>query len=344
MCGALFWVAKKLWTLIGTILSLSDIGTDIAFIISLFSNCHYKYATASILILFKAFVICWLRGYKGQRDCCWFFHQLKLTWKAFWHGYDSLTENQIRFLGSIYVITCMLESLPEIGLAFYIMNHHGLDKPVFSNIDGDLQFLSLGLSLLFISDGVFQRHAWVKYKTGTGYPSRTEFWKAALWNFIPLYSFLVAQFIIMGHYELLFVYLFCLLGPQLALFLVLNQCCKLKGLDGYSMNRFLFVNTLIIAILHTIQLYVIGFEDNKNLHVRSFNSCLGTEPTTKLNYVFDNAYFFLFTIWSLVVVGLIHMITEAIFPPKNGFVNFWNFMFQKLHLNLSNSDMELQPI
>ena len=110
------------------------------------------------------------------------------------------------------------------------------------------------------------------------------------------------------------------------------------------MNRFLFVNTLIIAILHTIQLYVIGFEDNKNLHVRSFNSCLGTEPTTKLNYVFDNAYVFLFTIWSLVVVGLIHMITEAIFPPKNGFVNFWNFMFQKLHLNLSNSDMELQPI
>ena len=343
MCGRILWIIQKIWSIFQSLKSLSDKVTDVTLLIELILNCHLKYAIASSLILLMPPTFCWLRGYQGQRDCFWFVHQIKLNWKIFWHGQESVTENQVRFLGSINVITSMLESLPEIGLAFYIMNHHGLDDPVFSNTKGDLQYVSLTLSVLCIWDSVIRRHAWVKYKTGRGCPTTSDIVKAALWNTVPLLSFLVALFIIMAHYELLFIYL-VLLGLQMGLFLVLNQWSDFKWLDGYSMNRFMFVNTLFIAVIFTIQLFAFQVEENPNLRMKSFNNCLGTVATGKLNYVFSNQVEFFAAIWFLVFVNLIHLFMEAIFPPKNGFVNFWNFMFQKLHLNLSNSDFKLQPV
>lgn len=40
----------------------------------------------------------------------------------------------------------------------------------------------------------------------------------------------------------------------------------------------------------------------------------------------------LITVWIMVFLGMIHTIVECFYPPKEGFVNFWTFMFSKLNI------------
>ena len=103
--------------------------------------------------------------------------------------------------------------------------------------------------------------------------------------------------------------------------------------DFYSINRFLITNTLIIAIFHTIQIFVIGIDGDAALLERPFNNCLNAVGLEEnLNTVFTHSTEFLISIWFLVVIGFIHVIVEGFYPPRYEDVNFWTFMFSKLYL------------
>ena len=41
----------------------------------------------------------------------------------------------------VHLIESIFESFLQLGLSFYILNHHGLDEPKFTNIPGEF-FLS----------------------------------------------------------------------------------------------------------------------------------------------------------------------------------------------------------
>ena len=77
MLDSILWLGKKIWIIAGVLLYFFDIGSDITLIVKLFMNCHYKYAIASILIIALAFVITWLKGYKGRRDILFIKHYLR---------------------------------------------------------------------------------------------------------------------------------------------------------------------------------------------------------------------------------------------------------------------------
>ena len=333
MCDSIVWLAKKIWIIVGVLLYFFDIGSDFSLMVKLFMNCHYMYAIASILIISLAFVITWLKGYKGQRDILFMKHYLYFKWITLRYGDYAIDDYQKRFLDRVKVYEAMLESLPQIGLSFYIMNHHGLDEPAITNIKGDIQIFSLVGSIVSVSGSFFNRHAWMKFKKDDGTPEILDIVKAALQNFIPLNCFLVAFFIITGSYQLFFGYI-GLLMTQMILVFAMNLCsCKL--FDFYSINRFLITNTLIIAIFHTIQIFAIGIDGNEALLERPFNNCLNATSMSgledNLNTVFTHSTEFLLSIWILVVIGFIHVIIECFCPPRYKNVNFWTFMFSKLY-------------
>ena len=333
MCDSIVWLAKKIWIIVGVLLYFFDIGSDFSLMVKLFMNCHYMYAVASILIISLAFVITWLKGYKGQRDILFMKHYLYFKWSTLRYGDGAIDDYEKRFLDRVKVYEAMLESLPQIGLSFYIMNHHGLDEPAVTNIKGDIQIFSLVGSIVSVSGSFFNRHAWMEFKRGDGAPEILDIVKAALQNFIPLNRFLVAFFIITGSYKLFFGYI-GLLMTQMILVFAMNLCsCKL--FDFYSINRFLITNTLIIAIFHTIQIFAIGIDGNEALLERPFNNCLNTtsmfDLEENLNTVFTYSTEFLIAIWILVVIGFLHVIIECFCPPRYENINFWTFMFSKLY-------------
>ena len=142
--------------------------------------------------------------------------------------------------------------------------------------------------------------------------------ESALRNFIPLACFLIAYFIIMATYEMLFVYIVILL-TQMVLVLAMDLRYNYQTLNFYSMNRFLVTNTFIIALLYTIKLHAIGTERNDNLLVRPFDGCDNTllsDVPQYFNIVFSHSTQFLVTIWIMVFLGLVHTILECIYPPK----------------------------
>ena len=163
MLDSILWLGKKIWIIAGVLLYFFDIGSDITLIVKLFMNCHYKYAIASILIILLAFVLTWLKGYKGQRNIFFLKHYLYLKWIILRYGNDAIDDYHKRFMDRVKVYEAMLESLPQIGLSFYIMNRHGLDEPVVTNIKGDIQIFSLVGSIVSISGSFFIRHAWMQF-------------------------------------------------------------------------------------------------------------------------------------------------------------------------------------
>ena len=335
MCNSIVWLGKKIWLILGVLLYFFDIGSDFTLMVKLFMNCHYMYAVASIFTISLAFVITWLKGYKGQRDILFLKHYLYFKWIILRYGDDAIDDYQKRFLDRTKMQEAMLESLPQIGLSFYIMNHHGLDEPAMTNIKGDIQIFSLVGSIASISASFISRHAWMPFrgKDGCRCPEVKDIIKSALRNFIPLECFLVALFIITGSYELFFGYM-GLLMIQMTLVFAMNLCsCKL--FDFYTINRFLVTNTLIIGIIHTIQIFAIGIDGDEALLERPFNNCLNATSMSdleeNLNIVFTYSTEFLITIWILVVIGFIHVIIECFCPPRYENVNFWTFMFSKLY-------------
>ena len=104
-----------------------------------------------------------------------------------------------------------------------------------------------------------------------------------------------------------------------------------------SMSRYLATNTIMMAILHTIQVYGLGFE-HESLFVNSFNICenatvvngtnfIDIENATVINgigdangelyYVSENPAFFIGVIWSAVGVALFHLIIEGNFATRD---------------------------
>ena len=97
-------------------------------------------------------------------------------WRIFRHGEEAINDYQKRVMDRIKIFEAMLESLPQIGLSFYIMNHHGLDDPLVINMRGDIQVFSLMASILSIFVSFFLNHAWRKFKPGEGVPMRKDNW------------------------------------------------------------------------------------------------------------------------------------------------------------------------
>ena len=105
-----------------------------------------------------------------------------------------------------------------------------------------------------------------------------------------------------------------------------------------SMSRYLAINTLIMASLHTFQVY--GLEDDESLLVNSFNICENTTATGnngEVNYINSHKTLFIGIIWSAVFVALIHLIIEAKYATRKEQVFFGTFILTQNKIHLSGT-------
>ena len=249
------FIGGKTLILFGTLLYFFDIGSDIASTQRLFKNCHVNYGIASICTMiiaslftlhYPAFFISNRIDGPSLKDHFGFLKKyVTLNWIEFWHGDDSLEENEKIYIHCIKCFETMLESLPQIGLTFYVIHHHGLDEPVFTNYPGDVQICSLMFSILSITINLATRHAWHKLKRK---PTKMELLYETFWNLLPIGSFMTAYclFMITSKY-LLISYLVLGPGPFILLVIFRNsltiylkkQQRKEINLDERRKNTFL---------------------------------------------------------------------------------------------------------
>ena len=347
----LFWIGTKLLIIVGTLLYLFDIGSDISFSVQLFLNCHVNYGAAAITIiviayLFSSFFPCVSANI--EENCClascgFLLNYFRLNW-------GDLTGNELNNDEKVYVhcvkfIESIVESLPQIGLSFYIIHHHGwFDAALPDSLafEGDIQKLSLIGSILSITISMATRRAWWKMRGEA--PEKMDIFVAFLWNFVPMTCFLVAYYIIMADSKWILIVYSCMSPIACVAFLInlfflyfTSKTLAKKLYDWmfnsrFSINKFLLANTFIMASLHTIQIYAIGLED-PSLKVKPFNACNATdipnsgynatyvedtalEDHDQLNFVHMHPDEFVIIIWSAVVVALVHILFEMKFSTK----------------------------
>ena len=238
---------------------------------------------------------------------------------------------------NLVMVEAILESVPQIGLSFYIIHHHGWFDPVFPeflSFEGDLQKLSLMGSILSINISMATRRAWWKLKGKP--PKKMDIFYAYLWNFVPMNCFLIAYYIIMADSKWILMVYACISPIACVAYLIMLYCLKYfketlsKKLTDwmessrFSINKFLLTNTFIMACLHTIQIYAIGLED-PDLLLKPFNLCtyeatkVDKSPLEgKLNTVhkYENQNEFVLITWGAVVLTLVHILLENWFPTK----------------------------
>ena len=222
----LFWIGTKLLIVFGTLSFLADVGTDVSFSVQLFSNCHVKTGIASLCFILISTYLSMIipsltakkpeeRGFDPDPGCL--LKYLILNWKEF-KG-DELDVSDKKYMHSVKFIETINESVPQIGISFYIIHHYKLSEPVFKfdnfGIAGDLQFLSLVASFVSINISMATRRAW--WKMDGKPPSYTEIFKCFLWNFFPISCFLIAYCIIMADSSLILIIFVCITAVSSAL-------------------------------------------------------------------------------------------------------------------------------
>ena len=339
----------------GTFVYFFDVGSDISFSVQLFLNCHVGYGMASIIImvvtvvfssLFPAVSAYLIRDSTYEKPngyletCGYFLNYFRLNFKEFFGNEHTKAEKM--YIHGVKFVESIIESVPQIGLSFYIIHHHGWDKPIFSDFEGDLQKLSLVGSIFSITISMATRRAWWK-KRGEA-PEKIDIFIAFLWNFVPMTCFLVAYYIVMANSKWILIVYSCISPIACVAFLIMYFClgCSSDTLkekfknwmnnSRVSINKFLLANTFIMACLHTIQIYAIGLED-PNLRVKPFNACNSTdvddsgynatdvedsasEDLDQLNFVHMHPDEFVIVIWSTVAVALVHILFEEKFSTK----------------------------
>ena len=200
----LLWIGTKMLIVLGTFSFLVDVGTDVSFSVQLFSNCHVKTGIASICVILVAIIFSMMFPTlyaRNKEESCWLqcagyvVKFLHLSWKEFIGNDLGVEENM--YLHSVKFIESIFESVPQIGISFYIIHHYGFDDPVFTkSYRGDLQMLSLFASIVSINISMATRRAWWKMLGKP--PSKWEIFKCFLRNLPPISCFLVAYCIIMA--------------------------------------------------------------------------------------------------------------------------------------------------
>ena len=363
MLENLVLVAKKGLVVLGAILYFYDFGSDTAFIVQLFSNCHVNYGIVSSCLILSSIGVSMFFPYavktfkEGKRpcDCASNFNvaeslgypltYLKLIFKELMYGDSSLTESEKHYTHTVKFFESIVESIPQIGLSFYIIHHHGWDKPVFTEYSGDLQIFCLFGSIMSVTFNMAMRRAWW---TVGNFPPKEEIFKAMLWNFVPIGCFITTYSIFMANpgkiiltYLIVLVLAIIIFAIGLSIFMIGKPDKHLGGpyvmvrRSNFSMNRFLFANILAMTMLHTIQLHGIGLEDQESLKMKPFDICHYNSTTTngKINTIHSNSSIFILMLWSIVIVALLHLIVESKMAHRRTFV-FWMFFL----INTFNED------
>ena len=226
----LFWIGTKFLLVFGTVSFLVDVGTDVSFSVQLFNNCHVKTGIASLCVILVAMLLSMFLpmetanlapadpdSYPGWDEMCvrvsdvclqcsgYLIKYLQLNWQEFIG--NELDDDEKVYVHSVKFLETIWESVPQIGLSFYIIHHYGFDEPVFTKYKGDLQMLSLVASFVSINVSMATRRAWWKMLGKP--PSYSEIFKCALWNFIPITCFLTAYCIVMADSSLILVIYTC---------------------------------------------------------------------------------------------------------------------------------------
>ena len=334
--GKVLWIGTKLLIIVGTFMYFFDVGSDISFSVQLFNNCHVGYGAAAISIIVVAVIFSMVFPYVSSQveenwgENCrsgmlgYLLTYLKLNWRELTN--DDLDDEEKIYVHSVKFFESIIESVPQIGLSFYIIHHHGWDKSVLSDVEGDLQKLSLVSSIFSITISMATRRAWWK-KRGKA-PEKMDILVAFLWNFVPMTCFLVAYYIIMADSKWILIIYSCISPIACVAFLIMYFCfcfcfpCLEDWIikSRFSINKFLLANTFIMACLHTIQIYAIGLED-PSLEVKPFNSCNSTDVENtasedQLNFIHMHPEVFVTIIWIVVILALAHILIEMKFSTK----------------------------
>ena len=341
----IFWIGSKILIVFGALSYLFDIGSDVLFSIQLYISCHVSTGTASICIFLASISFSIFFASNSAWYDFWYLPKfLKLFFKELTGA--KLNDEEKKFIHSVKFIECLIESVPQIGISFYMIHHYELDDAVLL-FDGDLQMLTLTASILSINLSLATRRAW--WRTEGKAPSRMDIFKGFLWNVLPVSCFLIAYFIIMADSSLILIVYSCVSPIPYVIFLIIwmglfhvnnNLFFKLtdwtKITTMMSMNLFLLLTTFIMACLHTVQIYAIGSEGQESLLVKPFNTCLTANDTTldqtlkdqeeKLNMVHSNQALYIIIIWSAVIMSLIHSVIEAFYTTKRERAFFFEFV------------------
>ena len=359
----LFWIVTKLLIIVGALMYIFDVGSDILFSVQLFLNCHVGYGAAAISIMVVAVLFSIVFPYViagiDENDCleaCGFLlNYIRLNWREL-IGHE-LSHKEKIYVQSVKFLESIIESVPQIGLSFYIIHHHGWDIPVFSDdFEGDLQKLTLVGSILSITISMATRRA--RWKKRGEAPEKMDIFVAFLKNFVPMTCFLVAYYIIMADSKWILIAYSCMSPIACVAFLIMWWFClrcvkktlkekltKWMLNSRFSINKFLLANTFIMACLHTIQIYAIGLED-PNLKVKPFNACnvatddvektASAEDLDQLNFVHMHPDEFVIIIWSAFVLALVHILFEMKFSTRREQSFF--LLFIMLSPNFSSCD------
>ena len=214
----ILWFGTKCLIIFGTVTYFVDVGSDVSFSVRLYQNCHTKYAIASICIMAFSVLFSTIFPHLNMTHifrfrkcfasgCGYLIYYLGLNMKELF--YNNLKNREKAYVHTVKFLESMIESVPQIGLAFYIIHRHGFDEPVFPegyNFEGDLQMLSLFGSVLSITISMATRRAYHKSILG---PEKKDIFIAALWNFIPLGCFLTTYYIFMSNSWIVLIFYFC---------------------------------------------------------------------------------------------------------------------------------------
>ena len=327
-----FCIGTKLWIIVGTVMYLYDVGSDISFSVQLSLNCHVNYCIAAISIIVLAVLLSCIFpvAYANINENCWLegpgylLKYLTLNFKDLRGGKLSTEEKE--FVHNVKFFESIIESLPQIGLSFYILHHHEWNEAVIPNFgfEGDIQILSLVGSILSINISMATRRAWWKMRGKS--PQEMEIFWMFLWNFVPLTCFLVGYYIMMSDSKWILIAYCCISPIPCIAFLIIWMCknCisetfadkfeKWMGNSKFSINKFLLANTFVMACLHSIQ-FAIGSEDQESLIVKPFNLCNYADTSNSddndLDSVHEDRKFYLVVTWIAVVCALVHIFIET---------------------------------
>ena len=171
---------------------------------------------------------------------------VKYVWlnlKAVFNG--ELTTEEKEYIHCVKFIEATIESVPQIGLSFYIIHHHGWnDNPA-------LQVLSLAGSILSMKFGMATRRAWKSEKRDSEEePHTIMVLKAFLWNLIPITCFLITYFIMMTCSSTMLMVFISVFLVVTIISIFLSWKTKYVIL---TMNRFIFIVVIIMASMYSVQ-------------------------------------------------------------------------------------------
>ena len=207
------WLPTKILELLSILLPWYDFISDIFLAIKFKQNCHPSYMITSMVIMCLSVYVSmglntlfsskpiWKRISSSLNsreefiDFCkailygilFPIHLLYLSFKMLIYGNEVMTEQEKLHLFGIKFTEGLFESLPQLFLSYYVINHHGLEDPVQA-----ASMLGSSLSLLY---SYSMKQAYLKHSS---YPTKKEIFLAGLKNVIPAYLYCYGMFVVMS--------------------------------------------------------------------------------------------------------------------------------------------------